>query len=81
MYFSNFKICFNDLQVLGIIVGVLLQDHDAQTTDFHQLPYHRILITLFLDLNAPDPVLESINYSVSLKIKNKIYKVNNYVIF
>ncbi|VVC34988.1 Hypothetical protein CINCED_3A007099 [Cinara cedri] len=51
-------------KVLGIIVGVLLQDHDIQTTDFHQLPYHRILITLFLDLNAPDPVLESINYSI-----------------
>jgi len=48
-------------------VGVLLQDHDVQATDFHQLPYHRILITLFLDLNAPDPVLESINYPVSCK--------------
>ncbi|XP_025202841.1 CCR4-NOT transcription complex subunit 1-like isoform X4 [Melanaphis sacchari] len=51
-------------KVLGIVVGVLLQDHDVQATDFHQLPYHRILITLFLDLNAPDPVLESINYPI-----------------
>ncbi|XP_050527108.1 CCR4-NOT transcription complex subunit 1-like isoform X2 [Daktulosphaira vitifoliae] len=51
-------------KVLGIIVGVLLQDHDVQATDFHQLPYHRILVTLFLDLNTPDPVLESINYPI-----------------
>ncbi|XP_050435609.1 CCR4-NOT transcription complex subunit 1 isoform X4 [Adelges cooleyi] len=51
-------------KVLGIVVGVLLQDHDVQATDFHQLPYHRILVTLFLDLNAPDPVLESINYPI-----------------
>lgn len=53
------------IQVLGIVVGVLLQDHEIQTTDFHQLPYHRILITLFLDLNTPDPILETINYPVS----------------
>jgi CCR4-NOT transcription complex subunit 1 len=49
-------------------VDVLLHDQDVQATDFHHLSYHRILITLFLDLNAPDPVLESINYPVSLKI-------------
>lgn len=50
-------------------MGVLLQDHDVQATDFHQLPYHRILMTLFLDLNAPDPVLESINYPVRFIVK------------
>lgn len=46
-------------------MSVLLQDHDVQATDFHQLPYHRILMTLLLDLNESDTVLESINFPVS----------------
>ncbi|XP_050425870.1 CCR4-NOT transcription complex subunit 1-like [Adelges cooleyi] len=48
-------------KVLGIIVGVLLQDHQLQGPGFYQLPYHRMLSMLFLELNTPDPVLESIN--------------------
>jgi len=52
------------LQVLGIVAGVLLQDHDVRHTDFQQLPYHRIFIMLFIELNAPEQVLESINFEV-----------------
>lgn len=50
------------LQVLGIVVGVLLQDHDVRQSEFQQLPYHRIFIMLLLELNAPEHVLETINF-------------------
>ncbi|XP_069510725.1 CCR4-NOT transcription complex subunit 1 isoform X2 [Ambystoma mexicanum] len=49
-------------KVLGIVVGVLLQDHDVRQTEFQQLPYHRIFIMLLLELNAPEHVLETINF-------------------
>ncbi|XP_062856837.1 CCR4-NOT transcription complex subunit 1 isoform X1 [Trichomycterus rosablanca] len=49
-------------KVLGIVVGVLIQDHDVRQTDFQQLPYHRIFIMLLLELNAPEHVLETINF-------------------
>jgi len=51
-------------KVLGIVAGVLLQDHEVRNVEFQQLPYHRIFIMLFIELNAPEPVLESINYQV-----------------
>lgn len=58
--------CLSDatpvLQVLGIVVGVLIQDHDVRQTEFQQLPYHRIFIMLLLELNAPEHVLETINF-------------------
>uniref|UniRef100_A0A8D0XQ03 CCR4-NOT transcription complex subunit 1 n=1 Tax=Sus scrofa TaxID=9823 RepID=A0A8D0XQ03_PIG len=49
-------------KVLGIVVGVLLQDHDVRQSEFQQLPYHRIFIMLLLELNAPEHVLETINF-------------------
>ncbi|XP_053538020.1 CCR4-NOT transcription complex subunit 1 isoform X3 [Ictalurus punctatus] len=49
-------------KVLGIVVGVLIQDHDVRQADFQQLPYHRIFIMLLLELNAPEHVLETINF-------------------
>lgn len=49
-------------QVLGIVVGVLLQDHEVRQSEFQQLPYHRIFIMLLLELNAPEHVLETINF-------------------
>ncbi|XP_046333509.2 CCR4-NOT transcription complex subunit 1-like isoform X5 [Haliotis rufescens] len=51
-------------KVLGIVAGVLLQDHEVRYTEFQQLPYHRIFIMLFIELNAPEPILESINFQV-----------------
>jgi CCR4-NOT transcription complex subunit 1 len=56
--------CDFTTQVLGIVAGVLLQDHDNRLTEFQQLPYHRIFIMLFLELNTPEPILEAINYQV-----------------
>ena len=50
--------------MLGIVTGVLLQDHEVRKTDFQQLPYHRIFIMLLLELNAPETVLEAINFQV-----------------
>ena len=43
-------------------MGVLLQDHDVRQSEFQQLPYHRIFIMLLLELNAPEHVLETINF-------------------
>lgn len=51
-------------KVLGIVAGVLLQDHEIRGADFQQLPYHRIFIMLFLELCAPEPVLEAVNFQV-----------------
>lgn len=51
-------------KVLGIIAGCLIQDHEEHGTSFQQLPYHRLFLILFLDLNQPEPVLESINFQV-----------------
>lgn len=55
-------VCLVIVQVLGIVVGVLIQDHDVRQTEFQQLPYHRIFIMLLLELNAPEHVLETINF-------------------
>jgi CCR4-NOT transcription complex subunit 1 len=55
-------------KVLGIVAGVLLQDHESHQLEFQQLPYHRIFIMLFLELNAPEPILEAINFQVITSI-------------
>ena len=52
------------VQVLGIVAGVLLQDHEVRHREFQQLSYHRIFIMLFIELNAPEHILENINYQV-----------------
>lgn len=51
-------------KVLGIVAGVLLQDHEGHQLEFQQLPYHRLFIMLFLELNSPEPILEAISYQV-----------------
>ncbi|XP_013184897.1 CCR4-NOT transcription complex subunit 1 isoform X2 [Amyelois transitella] len=51
-------------KILGIIAGWLLTDHEDQGSNFQQLPYHRLLLVLFLDMNMAEPVLESMNYQV-----------------
>lgn len=52
--------------MLGIVAGVLLQDHEVRGEEFQQLPYHRIFIMLFIELNAPEHILETINFQVQL---------------
>lgn len=51
-------------QVLGLVCGIMIHDIESNSTEFQQLPYHRILIMLFLELNAPEAILESINLPV-----------------
>ena len=60
-------------KVLGIVTGVLLQDHEVRGTDFQQLPYHRIFIMLFMELNSPEPILEAINFSVLTAFCNTLH--------
>ena len=50
---------------LGIVAGLLIQDHDMQKSDFQQLPFHRLFIMLFYDLNVSDPIYETIAMQVS----------------
>lgn len=52
-------------KVLGIVAGVLQQDHEIHQSEFQQLPYQRIFIMLFLELNGNEPILEAINYQVN----------------
>ena len=64
-------------KVLGIVAGVLLIDHDVRHTQFQQVPYHRIFIMLFLELNAPDAILENINFQVSyIKIQLLVVEIS-----
>lgn len=49
---------------LGIVAGVLIQEHELQKTDFQQLPFHRMFMMLFYDLNTQDPVFETIAMQV-----------------
>lgn len=41
-----------------------MKDHEYRQTDFHQLAYHRMFVMLLLELNAPEPVLEAINFQI-----------------
>merc|ERR1719211_660218 len=60
-------------KVLGIVAGVLLIDHDVRHTSFQQVPYHRIFIMLFLELNTPDAILENINFQVLTAYCNMLH--------
>ncbi|XP_072169675.1 CCR4-NOT transcription complex subunit 1-like [Diadema setosum] len=60
-------------KVLGIVAGVLLQDHEVRQTEFHQLPYHRIFSMLLLELNAPEQILEAINFQVMSAFCNALH--------
>lgn len=51
-------------RVLGIIGTVVMKDHEYRQTDFHQLAYHRMFVMLLIELNAPEPVLEAINFQI-----------------
>jgi CCR4-NOT transcription complex subunit 1 len=60
-------------KVLGIVAGVLLQDHEVRNTEFQQLPYHRIFNMLLLELNAPEQILEAINYQIMTAFCNALH--------
>ena len=57
----------------------MLQDQEVRGAEFQQLAYHRILIMLFLELNAPEQVLDSINFQVgSLKSIGKMFLIRGH---
>ncbi|GIY17902.1 CCR4-NOT transcription complex subunit 1, partial [Caerostris darwini] len=60
-------------KVLGIVTGVLLQDQDMRGVEFQQLPYHRIFIMLFLELSAPEAILETINHQIITAFCNTLF--------
>lgn len=60
-------------KVLGIVTGVLLQDQELRGLEFQQLPYHRIFIMLFLELSAPESVLEAISSQILTAFCNTLY--------
>ncbi|XP_075733812.1 CCR4-NOT transcription complex subunit 1 isoform X1 [Rhipicephalus microplus] len=60
-------------KVLGIVAGVLLQDHESRGLEFQQLPYHRIFMMLFLELSAPEAVLEAIGFHVLMAFCNTLH--------
>lgn len=51
-------------KVLNIVTNVLHLDHEVRGTDFHAMPYHRILIIMFNELTVPDPVLDPIAWNI-----------------
>ena len=62
---SNTKLhLFN--KIVGLVAGCLLQDQEMRGHEFHQLPYHRIFLLLFIEMNSNEPVLENINFQVYL---------------
>uniref|UniRef100_A0A914HCW9 CCR4-NOT transcription complex subunit 1 n=1 Tax=Globodera rostochiensis TaxID=31243 RepID=A0A914HCW9_GLORO len=51
-------------KVLTILTNALNKDHEQRKFDFNGLPFHRILIIMFNELTAPDPVLDSIQWNI-----------------
>ena len=43
---------------------MIIKDHEYRQAEFHQLAYHRMFVMLLLELNAPEPVLEAINFQI-----------------
>ncbi|THD26199.1 CCR4-NOT transcription complex subunit 1 [Fasciola hepatica] len=53
----NFKVVLLN-KVLGIIAGMLLQEHEVRRDWFYTMPFERILIMLFVELHPPVTVSE-----------------------
>lgn len=63
-------------KVLGIVVGVLLQDQEARGTNFQQVGYQRFFTMLFIELNSSDPVIESVMLSVVTAFSHAYHFLN-----
>lgn len=51
-------------KVLTILTNALSKDHEQRKFEFNGLPFHRILIIMFNELTAPDPVLDAIQWNI-----------------
>lgn len=60
-------------KVLGLVCGIMIHDIETNSGEFQQLPYHRILIMLFVELNAPEAILESINLPVLMAFTQTLH--------
>lgn len=47
-------------KVLRVLCGLVLKEEAERGAAFHQLPFHRMLILLFLDLTATDELLKPV---------------------
>nr|XP_036218793.1 CCR4-NOT transcription complex subunit 1 isoform X1 [Bactrocera oleae] len=63
-------------KVLGIVLGILLQDQELHGTAFQQLGYHRFFVMLFLELSSPDAVLESLMHSIMTAFSHTYHLLN-----
>lgn len=51
-------------KVLNILSSAVHKDHEQRKFDFNGMPFHRILIIMFNELTAPDPVLDPIQWHI-----------------
>ncbi|XP_073847856.1 CCR4-NOT transcription complex subunit 1 isoform X2 [Musca autumnalis] len=63
-------------KVLGIVLGILLQDQEVHCSSFQQLGYHRFFVMLFLELSSPDAVLESLMHSIVTAFSHTYHLLN-----
>lgn len=50
--------------ILQIVSTSLNHDHETRKEDFNGFPYHRIIITMFIELTTPDPILDPIMWKI-----------------
>ncbi|CAJ0941330.1 unnamed protein product, partial [Mesorhabditis belari] len=63
-------------KVLNIVTSVLVLDHEVRRAEFHPMPYHRILIIMFIELtDVDDPSLEPIFGSIVDTFVNALFVV------
>uniref|UniRef100_T1GJ19 CCR4-Not complex component Not1 C-terminal domain-containing protein n=1 Tax=Megaselia scalaris TaxID=36166 RepID=T1GJ19_MEGSC len=63
-------------KVLGIVVGVLLQDQEVRGVNFQQIGYQRFFTMLFIELSSSDPVIESVMLSVVTAFSHAYHFLN-----
>mmetsp|Transcript_11818 Transcript_11818/g.28865 ORF Transcript_11818/g.28865 Transcript_11818/m.28865 type:complete len:543 (+) Transcript_11818:3-1631(+) len=60
-------------RALAAVLRVLLFQYDHEPSKFNQRIYFRLLGNWLFDLNAPDPVLDSINFQVLTAFANALH--------
>lgn len=52
-------------QILSVIVKFIQKDAEERKSYFNPRPYFRLFVNWILDLTAPDPALDGLNFQVS----------------
>jgi len=63
-------------RVLLSSVKILAKDYEVRKIKFNQRPYFRLLSNLLLDLNAPDPTLDSITMQILVMFSNAFWQLS-----